>query len=725
MFSINCLEITVPKKVWDNPEFQNNSRSLYKNLLLDNDFNHLGKDIPINKRFLFNDFFIEKNNQLIKNPKGASLPDDFFANKINVQAIVGMNGSGKSTLMDLMYMAINNFSYMFERGNKRKRPGAAEMYYVPGLYINLYFSFNKQVYILNCHDNCIKLKQDKKSLPIFENQLNIIHYDTKLKVKKNGKNIHKENMGHQEIAFLVKNFFYTITSNYSMQSFVDNNYKRQVYRYIDDIDIKKGNYRESYKNSDSNKEFDGNEPLIKSWISPIFHKNDGYIRSIVLNPYRDEGRIDLSNEYELSKDRFCSLLIYSSFKANVFFFKPYKYIKIKASFDNQKLVYMSNNVLRRYYGNIPRLFNINSIFTHLEEIKNNQDILANHIISKFRKKYHFTQKEIKDNFIYRVAITYIELKLIKIANQYDAYCDYGKIFAITYNDIPNQISQRKFNIQITNLKLLNEYLDKILNDSSHITKKIRRIGLFLQHGSDFPYNNGTYTFNLDTYKKLTRGKNKSPQLIDDLLPPPILNWQVYLGKEDDNGEVILDKKTGKPLEIPYNQLSSGEIQFIQTTSIHAYHLMNLISVPNNPNRPKYNHFNLVFDEVEICFHPEMQRQFIKRLIDMLQDLGINKENDINIFIITHSPFILSDMPRQNILYLKDGSSNKQTRTSPFAGNIGEMFYDSFFLKSTIGAFAEEKLRQLSEIRKNNRNESNIESIYDNIGNAVIKCLLSK
>ena len=153
--------------------------------------------------------------------------------------------------------------------------------------------------------------------------------------------------------------------------------------------------------------------------------------------------------------------------------------------------------------------------------------------------------------------------------------------------------------------------------------------------------------------------------------------------------------------------------------------MNLVSVPNNPNRPKYNHFNLVFDEVEICFHPEMQRQFIKRLIDMLQDLGINKENDINIFIITHSPFILSDMPRQNILYLKDGLPDKRKRTSPFAGNIGEMFYDSFFLKSTIGAFAEEKLRQLSKIRKNKMGESDFESIYDNIGNAIIKCLLSK
>ena len=702
-----------------------NNRSLYKNLLLDNDFNHLGKDIPINKRFLFNDFFIEKNNQLIKNPKGASLPDDFFADKINVQAIVGMNGSGKSTLMDLMYMAINNFSYMFERGNKRKRPGAAEMYYVPGLYINLYFSFNKQVYILNCHDNCIKLKQDKKSLPIFENQLNIIHYDTKLRVKKNGKNIHKENMGHQEIASLVKNFFYTITSNYSMQSFVDNNYKRQVYRYIDDIDIKKGNYRESYKNSDSNKEFDGNEPLIKSWISPIFHKNDGYIRSIVLNPYRDEGRIDLSNEYELSKDRFCSLLIYSSFKANVFFFKPYKYIKIKAFLDIPKLVNMSNSVLRRYYGNIPRLFNTDSVLSHFEMVKKNQDILANHIISKFQRKYPFDLNKVKDEFIYCAAITYIELKLIKIVNQYDTYSDYRKIFKITYDDFPIQNNQRQINISITDLKLLDKYLDKILKDKSHITKKIRRIGYFLQNEQDISYNNRLYSYNLNTYKKIIKRKRLSPQLIDDFLPPPIFNWQVYLSKENENGEVILDKKTGKPLEIPYNQLSSGEIQFIQTTSIHAYHLMNLVSVPNNPNRPKYNHFNLVFDEVEIYFHPEMQRQFIKRLIDMLQDLGINKENDINIFIITHSPFILSDMPRQNILYLKDGLPDKRKRTSPFAGNIGEMFYDSFFLKSTIGAFAEEKLRQLSKIRKNKMGESDFESIYDNIGNAIIKCLLSK
>ena len=109
MFSINCLEITATKAQWEQ------NKSLYKNLLSDKDFNEHANDSPISKRYFFNDYYeFKADGTLEKNPNSV-LSKNFFGEHINVQAIVGMNGSGKSTLMDLMYMAINNFSYMFER----------------------------------------------------------------------------------------------------------------------------------------------------------------------------------------------------------------------------------------------------------------------------------------------------------------------------------------------------------------------------------------------------------------------------------------------------------------------------------------------------------------------------------------------------------------------------------------------------------------------------------
>lgn len=146
MFSINCLEITTTKEQWVE------NQSLYKNLLSKGDYDNFDaykKEHPtttFSKRFFFNDFYYhEQYGDLKDRPKEErTIPDDFFGKNINIQAIVGKNGSGKSSLMDLMYMAINNFCYMFERGNDR--PGADPIFFIPNIYLNLYFSIKKQAF---------------------------------------------------------------------------------------------------------------------------------------------------------------------------------------------------------------------------------------------------------------------------------------------------------------------------------------------------------------------------------------------------------------------------------------------------------------------------------------------------------------------------------------------------------------------------------------------------
>lgn len=66
--------------------------------------------------FFFNDLLRkDENGQIVINPD-TSLPDDFFGSNITVQAIVGQNGSGKSSILELMYRAVNNFSFMLELG---------------------------------------------------------------------------------------------------------------------------------------------------------------------------------------------------------------------------------------------------------------------------------------------------------------------------------------------------------------------------------------------------------------------------------------------------------------------------------------------------------------------------------------------------------------------------------------------------------------------------------
>lgn len=114
--------------------------------------------------------------------------------------------------------------------------------------------------------------------------------------------------------------------------------------------------------------------------------------------------------------------------------------------------------------------------------------------------------------------------------------------------------------------------------------------------------------------------------------------------------------------------------------------------------PKYKNVNLIFEEIEISFHPDFQRCFVDNLISMIERLGYNRKFMINIILVTHSPFVLSDIPRQNILYLKNGTDvSNEICVNPFAASICDVLHQSFFLENGfIGAFAQKRIDELIE-----------------------------
>ena len=171
-----------------------------------------------------------------------------------------------------------------------------------------------------------------------------------------------------------------------------------------------------------------------------------------------------------------------------------------------------------------------------------------------------------------------------------------------------------------------------------------------------------------------------------LLPPSFFMSKVIMNKVDEKGKV--------KGSISFNRLSSGERQFMYTTSTLLYHLLNLRSV--RKGRPKYRCFNLVLDEVELCFHPEYQRTFIFDFLRIIKLLNFQDRCSLNVIITTHSPFILSDIPDTNILYLKDGHpENKSGLINPFAANVNDILKQSFFLNNGfIGKFAQRKIKRL-------------------------------
>ena len=133
--------------------------------------------------------------------------------------------------------------------------------------------------------------------------------------------------------------------------------------------------------------------------------------------------------------------------------------------------------------------------------------------------------------------------------------------------------------------------------------------------------------------------------------------------------------------------------------------MNLKSVPRQQVR--YYHVSIVLDEIEVCFHPEYQRQFLSRMLELLCDrLHLNKKFGIHIWLTTHSPFILSDIPSELITYMEGGHRLTEEELAarkirkPMAANISELLHQSFFLHDGfIGEYARKKILSLVEYLK--------------------------
>ena len=163
--------------------------------------------------------------------------------------------------------------------------------------------------------------------------------------------------------------------------------------------------------------------------------------------------------------------------------------------------------------------------------------------------------------------------------------------------------------------------------------------------------------------------------------------------------------TSRNEQFLFSRLSSGERQLMYTIACVLYHLRNLNSVEvgsknkgNKTKRVKYRNINLVFDEIELYFHPEYQRRFIERLIKGIESMHFHQIDSINILFATHSPFILSDIPKSKILFLDNGKlADHGVTEETFASNIHTLLRQAFFLDGgTMGEFAKEKVLSLAK-----------------------------
>ena len=612
---------------------------------------------------------------------------------LNISAVVGKNGTGKSTIFELLYYTI--YAISTDKSN-----GKLKVLNTKLADLQLEYKIAEEDY--HWIRNCLQVQsKNAKGEDLNEFEKNIYELDykdpfliaielqNKYKLQINKKKVKDPESFIESIkAYLIDNvlrkLIASINEEKKWESFFRKNFACSIlyesegiireisyanssfkysefypFRKIKTIDVNQFDFKNFFYSISLNFSHHGlNSKILGKWINKLFHKNDAYITPVVISPMRDEGNFDINHELNLSKERLMGNVLYDLIKKK----ESYLLGKYKIS----KFIFS------------PKVLSEFPVFDFTEDF-----------ISNLKSSYLFQEvlgiKKLDDRIEYwDFAIGYLERKISKIDR------NYGHVIHESEDLLGGDERLNKF----------------LLEDKSHITKKVRQVLNFLkitnrkENRAFWQIPEGTVRIELSE-EKMLEWLNLFELELDKLSPSDLI--EIGLPGFFTIDFLLEDKKEN---EIEFSRLSSGEQQMILNTNSILYHLFNLESVHQNSfileeggfNRVEYTNVNIILDEVELYYHPEMQRRLVANLVDNFERVKSNKNNgiaSINVCILTHSPFILSDIPASNVLRLEDGEiQSEQSQT--FGANIHELLTNSFFMDSTTGAFAEVKIREIIE-----------------------------
>lgn len=588
---------------------------------------------------------------------GDVLEPQFFGKNISVSAIVGKNGAGKSSLLELLFRMVNNFGYMLGANVRKNKKGSKYVKYVDGIYADLKYRIDDELVILKCRYDKVLYSYEGKTFCLFDS---LDAKDTfgqerpRADMEEEAQEIDVVSMDAALRIELCKHFFFSVVTNYSLQSYNSNDYLDEEalgHHYVDDIGIDKND----------------------SWLDGVFHKNDGYLVPISLNPERYKGFFDLQKETDLTSSRLEILLIEAK-RRNINFIDNYELDDIEYSFSWD---YIANKVSLEK-DSIKDEYELRSAIRLIAE--DSHSVLA---ILLERYGFHVDDSE---NLLFYVGIAYLFYKTHSIAASYPIFGAPKQMVNVEHLD---EICHDEDTIV-----QYASFIKQLIHDKSHLTTKLRKTLNFMKALGNGQNLEESFSYYRDYTHFVGEVLSKRPSLEDRMaiLPPPFFKSKVYL-RQIDTGKRML-----------YSKLSSGERQYLFTFSALLYHVFNIKMTP--VNRPHYRLANLMLDEVEICFHPEYQRTLVYRLIELLRQFRLNYRFSINIILTTHSPFILSDIPKSNVLYLENGKSVGETiYKDTFGANVNDILHQSFFLKKGfMGEFARDKIQSVIDFF-NSKNSS--------------------
>ncbi len=167
----------------------------------------------------------------------------------------------------------------------------------------------------------------------------------------------------------------------------------------------------------------------------------------------------------------------------------------------------------------------------------------------------------------------------------------------------------------------------------------------------------------------------------------------------------------------YSKLSEGEkLLFSQFVNLFYY-----------IDKEENNDILLLLDEPYNNLHPEWQRVYMNELISFLKNNFPNK--NFHIIFTTHSPFLLSDLPKENVIFLEKGKQ-VYPDIETFGANIHTLLSHGFFMEGGLmGEFAKGKINKaITMLNQSKLDEKEIkfcENIISITGESILKRQMQK
>lgn len=647
--------------------------------------------------------------------------------RVKVSAIVGMNGDGKSSFVELIIRILNNFAYAFGFLSDQET-----LCYISGLNANLYYEVNGNIFCISCNNDVTKWYRNGKEL--YDINFLIVEEEKKKELKKH-----------------VDSLFYTMIINYSLYAYNSEILKGECSNsksWIDGLFHKNDGYQTPVVitpmrisgNIDVNKE----EYLSRQRLLSIFmtakagdggrnisdderaegfafsiNKESKLISKIIddyffdvrpieclwgdMKPYSNpnekipEGLMEIFsnfwsgflNDYRNNKTLFN--IAFAANKTweknsrtdlsryfNLFKQNALKYYRDKKQFSFRAIT-MFSNLKRDFKINYMQFYRVLIIIAIWRQLTSRNDLpLENEKLDEALNKQH------EPRF---ACMLYVLYKVISIMDTYKGLCNpwylYDQSYMVFERQWPNENIEGAIATDINKILSVHDYRTLKLWQTLNYLKRDAD-DLYGAKECEIPGVKEKYNYFI-SFDDLNNNFSSVPEnKLLSFLPAPVFVGDIVLNRYNDFYTV--------------NTLSSGMIPILNSVGSFIYHIRNLDNEQKDDLLIDYSNITVIFEEVELYFHPEYQKSYLYFLLKQIERSQITKLNNLHIIFVTHSPFVLSDVLSNNILCLKDGKQIASLEFYSFGANIHDLLRQPFFMKNgTIGDYAQSIINKIITI----------------------------